>query len=828
MINLGTAYSAIEVRLDRMEKQLSEAERKFASTGKRIDEQAKKTKAQLSQTFGELGRTLTIGLTAPLAALGTAAVKAAVDMDSLKRGLRTVAGSAQETERQLVRLKEVAKLPGLGFREAIEGSTRLQAAGLSARQAERALMGFGNALASVGRGKADLDGVITALSQIQSKGVISAEEINQIAERVPQIRRLMQDAFGTANTEMLQKAKLSSTEFIDAITASLEKLPKVTDGAKNAFENFGDAANRALDAIGKTLLPMVTRALEAIIPVLENIAENFGKLPDAAKMGLGGLAVGGAIIGPALYGLSMLLNAIKTVDTAFKGTALARFLGIGGGTVAAAAAGALTLQHVFSQPIPEDTVRHQNDQTRRTALENAKKLGPAQYAMVKRMFEEQDRGGGTRSPISPAEHAAEMSRRSGLLRTLPSGAGGGRIDAAARAAAAQKAKEDAEQAKRIAEERAEVMRQLAVDRAALTDKFKSQRIQAFQQFMERQGKFGPGEAASGPYKVRLAEIERDEKAERKTLAEAHQRKVDQLKRQVEAEAKDVSAAYKKSREKVEHEAKQALDEVITRANDQAFLFKAEKDNQERRAKNLTAYWLGIFNRAREMAADQLSSFNLRGAPLGESVPNQVVYEPRNSLSGNIDTEAAVVRNSADAMRKHDMQRINQNIDRAKERLEQSFGGMLGREVAYEFVDGFARSLDKAFGSSSIGKIFARALTRFMDNFVQGVVDRTLGGLAGKIGGGKGFSLGSLLGPIGGLLGFAEGGRVPGPIGAPQPAIVHGGEFVVSRKMQEQGMMGTVNVNLGGVTIANDYDVDRLVDRISQQAKRRLAVNPGTF
>lgn len=34
-----------------------------------------------------------------------------------------------------------------------------------------------------------------------------------------------------------------------------------------------------------------------------------------------------------------------------------------------------------------------------------------------------------------------------------------------------------------------------------------------------------------------------------------------------------------------------------------------------------------------------------------------------------------------------------------------------------------------------------------------------------------------------LLGFADGGWVPGPIGAPMLAVVHGGEFVVSRDMQ---------------------------------------------
>src|SRR5687767_1392645 len=83
---------------------------------------------RLRDSFRGLGSSLTIGLTAPLAALAVASVRAATDMDSLKRGLTAVAGSTGAAEQQLVRLKEVAKLPGLGFKEAIQGSINLQAA----------------------------------------------------------------------------------------------------------------------------------------------------------------------------------------------------------------------------------------------------------------------------------------------------------------------------------------------------------------------------------------------------------------------------------------------------------------------------------------------------------------------------------------------------------------------------------------------------------------------------------------------------------------------------------------------------------------------------
>lgn len=212
--------------------------------------------------------------------LALAAVRSATELESLKRGLVAVSGSSEEAERQLVRLREVAKLPGLNFREAIEGSIRLQAAGVSAALAERSIKGFGNALATVGKGSAELEGVIRALSQIQSKGKVQAEEINQIAERLPQIRVLMQAAFGTARTEDIQKLKLSATGFLEALVAQLEKLPRVTSGSQTAFENLQDAAFIALSQIGEKMLPPVVKAVEDLTVGVEQNGGGWKRLGD--------------------------------------------------------------------------------------------------------------------------------------------------------------------------------------------------------------------------------------------------------------------------------------------------------------------------------------------------------------------------------------------------------------------------------------------------------------------------------------------------------------------------------------------------------------------
>ena len=200
-------------------------------------------------------------------------VQAAMAYDSQVRGLAAYAKNAQELQAQLSRLQEIAKLPGLGLPEVRAGVLQLEAAGLNAQTAERALMAFGNALALVGKGKSELDGVIVALGQIASKGSISAEEINQIAERVPQIRQVLVSAFGTASTEAIQKMGITADEAIKRIIAGLEQLPKATGGALNTFENLQDALTAAFLPIGRGILDIFSSAEGGTMRLIDRIAE---------------------------------------------------------------------------------------------------------------------------------------------------------------------------------------------------------------------------------------------------------------------------------------------------------------------------------------------------------------------------------------------------------------------------------------------------------------------------------------------------------------------------------------------------------------------------
>lgn len=257
-------------------------------------------------------------------------------MDALTRGLEAITGSAAEAQAQLARLREVAKLPGLGFREAIEGSIRLQSVGFNAQVAERALKVFANAVAFTGGGKSELDRITVQLSQMSGKSKILAQDMRPIIEAAPAVGKALKEAFGTVDTEQLSKLGLTNAQFLDKLLTQLEKLPPAANGAKNAMENFGDTFDVALSTIGGPLLDPLTKALDAITPMMGEAAQQIGQflnnipqlantlissLPDSFKNSFGVIfgivqSVGSQIVGWFTENFPLIKQTVQTILSA--------------------------------------------------------------------------------------------------------------------------------------------------------------------------------------------------------------------------------------------------------------------------------------------------------------------------------------------------------------------------------------------------------------------------------------------------------------------------------------------------------------------------------
>lgn len=292
-----------------------------------------KTVLGVAKKIQGIGQTMTRNISLPIVAMGAASVGALAKVDKLKKGLEGLMGSAEAANIEFEKLREVAKNPGFNLEAAVAGSLRLQAIGWSADKARGSLEILANSVALVGGTGEDLKGVSVQLSQIISKGKVSAEEINSIAERMPQFRKAMQDAFGTGDSEVLQKMGVSSEEFVDKILLELERLPKAQASVGDTMMNIRDDVMVMAASLGEVLAPVIRK----VGKVTQRLAEFMQNLSPPVKKFitiLGGiLAVAGPIIA-AIGGITIAVTAMSAAMSPISLTIVA-IIGIIGGLVAA-------------------------------------------------------------------------------------------------------------------------------------------------------------------------------------------------------------------------------------------------------------------------------------------------------------------------------------------------------------------------------------------------------------------------------------------------------------------------------------------------------------
>ncbi|MDO7851402.1 tape measure protein [Hymenobacter convexus] len=314
--------------------ELSEFKAKMAEARRELSGLVK-----FSEGLKDIGKNLTTYVTAPLLALGTGAVLASGKIEGLRNalnaintqdlaregttGLGALAQAAQLTRERMKELEVLARQPGLGFEQAVQGDVRLRAVSISAEQSGKSLKAFANAIALTGGGKSELAGVTVQLAQLSAKGKVLAQDLRPIIEAAPAVSGALQKLYGTVDSETisasLKKQGQSSTDFIRVLTDELGKLPQVAGSLKNGLENFGDTATLTLakigDGISKALnLPAV---LAGVSDYVTRIGDSFANLSPGAQRLIVALAGVAAAAGPVFVALGTLGAAAPAVIAGF-------------------------------------------------------------------------------------------------------------------------------------------------------------------------------------------------------------------------------------------------------------------------------------------------------------------------------------------------------------------------------------------------------------------------------------------------------------------------------------------------------------------------------
>ena len=227
-----------------------------------------------------------MGVTAMLGKIATgtmAVVEAAAKYDSLQVRLKGIEGGAKGAAIAFDRLQELSKLPGLGFEQAADAYAGLRSLRQDGPEAIAIIEAFARANASMGGGAEEFGRAMRQIQQIIGKGKLMAEDVNTIAESIPNFRAMMLDAFGTTDASKIND-KNSMKQFLEGIVRVSKDLPKAGETIRNNLDNLSDAWVRLKASMADTeFIKSVTADLAKLVETLAKANEETSRAQKDSK-----------------------------------------------------------------------------------------------------------------------------------------------------------------------------------------------------------------------------------------------------------------------------------------------------------------------------------------------------------------------------------------------------------------------------------------------------------------------------------------------------------------------------------------------------------------
>ena len=303
----------------------------------------------------------------------------AAQIEKLKIALEGVAGGTNNYNSALVTARQVTESLNVPQDQAIKGITRLTAAvrgaGGPVADAETTFRNVTAAIKATGGSSEDVQGAITAMVQVFSKGKVSAEELSgQLGERLPGAVTMFAKANDMTLPELQKNLKAGTVGLNELMNFIVElgdeyggTAEKIADSNAEAGARLTVAIKNMQAEIGTALIPIgaqfqeafaefittITPALKESLPVigklLLTITENLKTLAVAAATAISVLAVAKiAAIVSSIGSLSAAIFTLKlNVIVATKALAGLNAVALLNPYVALAAGAALLAANVF-------------------------------------------------------------------------------------------------------------------------------------------------------------------------------------------------------------------------------------------------------------------------------------------------------------------------------------------------------------------------------------------------------------------------------------------------------------------------------------------------
>ena len=268
--------------------------------------------------FGGLAKSAGIA-TASLGAVATAgtvagaifAGKLAASMEQTEIAFQGLLGSTEASQEALDKMKKFAATTPFEFNDVTVGVQKFVALGMTVDESLAALTDIGDAIASVGGSGESIGRVTLAMSQIQAKGRLAAQELNQIGEAIPSFDRgaffdNLSVSMGKSTEELKKMAEqglIPAKEANDALLETFREMP----GAQGAMIRQSKTLNGLFSTLKDTVQFGLVDSVQNALPVL---SETVASQIDSISGSIGKL---GSSFGDILIGIAKVAGPIVDV-----------------------------------------------------------------------------------------------------------------------------------------------------------------------------------------------------------------------------------------------------------------------------------------------------------------------------------------------------------------------------------------------------------------------------------------------------------------------------------------------------------------------------------
>ena len=291
-------------------KSLKEQYRDFGSVAKQKVEYVADAMKNMGDKITDVGKDMSMKVTAPLVALGTIGVNYNAQIEQYRTMFTTLTGSAEEADKIIQQLQADAQKSPFDSASLIQANQYLISAGVSAEEARKTILNLGNAVSATGGGSAELERMAQNLQQIKNVGKATSQDIKQFANAGINIYGLLAEATGKS-VEQVKDMDVSYELLADALAKAS------AEGGKyyGAMEAQGQTLNGSLSATKESIQMLLGEIMESAMPVIVKVLEKVREvinwltnLDDGTKKTI-------LIVGAVVASLGPLLMIVGTVIT---------------------------------------------------------------------------------------------------------------------------------------------------------------------------------------------------------------------------------------------------------------------------------------------------------------------------------------------------------------------------------------------------------------------------------------------------------------------------------------------------------------------------------